>query len=329
MRTTKFNGSFLSLLFSGVITTGIIVAVFVKTFPLLAAKTLYFCQQFISNNLFQISHTIPATLLLTFITALILGSLSFFIQVWKTKRLVRRLLKHRISLSKKAENIATSLGIAKKVYIVKDKNMYSFCAGILQPKILITTTLASSLSNRELEAVFLHEKAHIKNHDPLKLLFGKTVSWLFFFLPVFSQLYKNMEGTNELLADHWTIAKQEEATFLRGALKKILAVPQLKIATVPAVANPDHLEIRIQRIVNPKAKHNFGISSLSIITSSLFIILSWVVLQTPVGAFHSEDSSQPSYFLCSADNACRQECNFNAQKSAISNPEYLFSSERM
>lgn len=54
-------------------------------------------------------------------------------------------------------------------------------------------------------------------------------------------------------------------------------------------------------------------------------LLSWFLLQTPVNAFHTETSHEASYFLCSADNACRQECNHNAQTSAVSSPNELFS----
>ena len=326
MNIYRFNGSFLSLL---IITTAAItltVAIFAKIFPLLSAKTLYFCQQLISNTLFQIPQTIPNTLVLILIIALALSSLSFLIQVWKTKRLVKKFLTNRIAIPKRIEDIANLLDLQNKIYVIDDRNVFSFASGIFSPKILITTGLIASLVDKELEAVLLHEKAHIENHDPFKMLFGKTVSMLFFFLPVFSEISKNMQASSEMLADWFVTINQREDTHLRNALKKILLTPQVALAPVPSIASPDYLEIRIHKLVNPRVKQSFSLSLKSVITSFLFLILGIFVIQTPVSAFSMENhKEEPSYFMCSSDNACRQECQHNAQASYVTTPEQLFS----
>lgn len=329
MKTQRINGSFLLLLIVSFTVTLFTVSIFAKTFPLIFAKTLYFCQQFISNNLFQIPQTIPGLLLLILAIALILSGLSFSIQVLKTEKFVNRLFLRRVPLSKKEENIVNYLGLRKKVHLIQDRDMYSFCAGIFRPKIIITTGLISSLKNRELEAVFLHEKAHMENHDPLKMLFGKTVSWLFFFLPIFSEISRNMEATSEMSADLHATNFQREDTYLRSALKKIILTPQVALLPVPAIANPDYLEIRIHRLVNPAIQQSFRISWKSIVTSLLFFLLSIFVLQTPVSAFSMENNKEePSYFMCSGDNACQRECSQNAQISPVTTPEELFSTPK-
>lgn len=329
MRITRFNGSFLSLIFLSIITIFITLALFTKSLPILAAKTLYFCQQFISNTLFQIPHTIPNTFILTLGVAVTLGALSFLVQLWKTQKLVKRLLLKRISITKRVGKILTPLGLENKVYLIEEPNLFSFCFGIISPYIIITTGLVSSLNNKELEAVLLHEQSHLHSRDPLKILLGKTVSWMFFFLPIFRELYNNMNTTNEILADRFVIRSQGNPSFLKSTLKKILIKPQIRFATVPAISNPDSLEIRIHRIVNPTVKYNYGVSIISILTSIVFFIASWFILQVPVNAFqmepHMEASMEPSYFLCSTGNACQQECHHKAQTSTIMTPEELFS----
>lgn len=326
-RINRFNGSFLSLVFLSIVTIFITLALFTKTLPILAAKTLYFCQQFLSNTLFQIPHTIPNTFVLTLGVAVTLGTLSFLIQLWKTQKLVKRLLLKRISITKRAGKILAPLGLENKVYLIKDPNLFSFCFGIISPHIIITTGLVSSLDDKELEAVILHEQSHLQSLDPLKILLGKTISWMFFFLPIFRELYNNMNTTNEILADHFVIKFQGNSSFLKSTLRKILIKPQIKFATVPAISNPDSLEIRIRRIVNPIGKRNFGISPMSILTSIVFFVASLLFLQVPVNAFQMEKESTPSYFMCSSDNACRQECNHNAQTSTVSSPNELFSKD--
>lgn len=325
MRIYRYNGSFLSLLLVTAATASLVILLLVKLFPLVSAKTLYFCQQFISHTLFQIPHPVQNTFLIALIIALALGSLSFLIQVVKTKQLVKSLMRKRVALSQRAEKMTISLGLEGKVYALEDTNYFSFCAGILHPRILITTALVASLNDKELESVFLHEKAHIRNFDPFKIVFGKTISWLFFFLPIFSEINKNMQATSEILADRFVTSFQQDDMYLRNALKKILMTPQMNFATVPAIANPDFLEIRIHRLVNPTVSQRFHISWISIGTSILFFLVMMFLLQTPVSAFHMENSKEESYFMCSSDNACSQECRHAAQTSSVSTPEQLFS----
>ncbi|MEK7534489.1 MAG: M56 family metallopeptidase [Patescibacteria group bacterium] len=331
MRINKFNGSFLSLFFSGVVATGIIVAIFAKTLPFFAAKAIYYCQQFISNTLtsntlFQIPHTLHHFLILALIVSLVLGILSFSVQLVKTHGLLTRLLAKRVGIPNNIQRTIAFLGLGGKVYLIKDDNLFSLCFGIVSPRIIITTALVYSLTNKELEAVILHEQSHVQNHDPFKILLGKTVTSMFFFLPIFSQLNKNMNATSELVADQWAITAQRGTMFLRGALKKILSRPQVTFATVPAISNPDNLEIRISKLTNKTVQRGSGISLASIITSLLFLLLSWFILRTPVSVFSMEHSKEPSYFLCSSDNACSEQCAHNAQMSPVSSPEQLFTS---
>lgn len=332
MRITKLNGSFVSLIFSGVIATGIIVAIFAKIFPLPAAKAIYYCQQvisntFTSNTLFQVPHSLHHFLILMLIISLGLGALSFLVQLIKTYSLIQRLLTKKVHIPQRVQKTIASLNLGRKVYVIKDNNLFSLCFGVLSPRIIITTTLAFSLTQKELEAVLLHEQAHMQNRDPLKILLGKTVTSMFFFLPIFSEFNRNMNVTNELAADQWATASQKGTSFLRGALKKILSKPQVTFATVPAISNPDHLEIRIHKIVENRSKYSPRISLTSITTSILFFIFSWFLLQTPVHAFQMDQAASSSYFLCSSENSCSEKCEYNAQTSTISNPTHLFSSQ--
>jgi len=329
MRSPKFNASFLSLLFLSIVTIGIIVGLLIKTFPLFAAKAIYYCQQFISTTLFQIPHFLHYLVILALAIALGIGVLSFLVQLVKTDRLRKRLLAKKASVPEEVQKTLIPLGLADKVDLIKNNNLFSLCFGILSPRIIITTGLVSTLTQKELEAVLLHEQAHMKNFDPLKILLGKTATSMFFFLPIFREFNRNMNATNELIADEWVITSQKETTFLRRALKKILSRPHTAFATFPAVSNPDYLEIRIRRIVNAPVKYNPSISLISILTCLMFFVVSWVLLQTQVYAFQTNQSTEPSYFLCSSESSCSDQCQQSAQTSRITSPEYLFFSQSL
>lgn len=317
------NYSYITLILLGLVAGAISIALLVKTYPLFSAKALYFCQQFISNTLFELPHSLPGALITAVWVVLSLGLISFLIQLAKTYMLLCKTIPKKIHLTRQLQETVNSLGLGDSVQLIEEDNLYSFCFGFLNPKIIITSGLVSRLTKKELEAVLFHEHAHLKNRDPLKILIGKTISSTFFFLPIFRELYRNMEATNELIADYWTAEVQKDTKFLRSALRKIIAQPQITFATVPAISHPDHIEIRVRQLKNTGIKHKLTLSYSSILGSVIFILVSLFVLQTPVDAFHIENSDEPAYFVCSVDNVCRQECHHNANMS-VSDPDHLF-----
>lgn len=279
---SRINYGFYILLLFALVTGSVIIALLTKIPLLFTAKALFICQK---------SFTDPLILII----GLILGAglLSFSLQLGKTQMLLKKLLKSKARPAKGLKETINFLGLKNKVVLIKDSNLFSFCCGIFSPRIVITTSLVESLTDKELEAVLLHEQSHLLSRDPIKVLIGKTFSSMFFFLPIFAELHKNIEAVNELLADQWTISHQQKSTFLRGALKKILAAPQLNLNFVSNLAKPDYFEIRIHRLVNPEIKHKLGFSLASLVSTFLFVFASWFLLQTPVSAFQTDSQSAP------------------------------------
>lgn len=303
----RLNVSFIILMVFAIGASAITAALLAKSLPLFVTKALYFCQQFISNTVLQIPTTIPGLFIVALGVSLLIGALSFLVQLARTHQLLKVLLAKKVSINKTVEEIACSVGLASKIDLIRDESLFSFCHGIFSPRIVITTALAESLSTKELEAVFLHEKAHLESFDPLKILVGKTVSSMFFFLPIFSELYQNMTANSELSADRFTTEWQKETAHLRAAIRKILATPQVVLANVPAIYNGDCLEVRIQQLINPAIKSRSSLSALSILTSFLFIGVSSFLLQAPVAAFSD------SHLICPTNNSCSKECQHNPQ----------------
>lgn len=297
----RINYGFYILVLSGLAVSSITITLLTKVFPLFTSKTLFFCQKVFSGAMFEIPHSLSNALILIIGFILGIGLLSFSLQLGKTHVLLRKLLINRVDIPKDLNGIIASLGLANQVILIKDSNLFSFCCGIFSPYIVITTGLTASLTDKELEAVLLHEQSHLIGRDAIKVLIGKTFSSMFFFLPIFRELNKNIEAVNELLADQWTITHQQKTTFLREALKKILAAPQVIIATLPNVSGPDYFEIRIHRLVNPGIKHKLRFSLVSLVTTFLFIFMSWFFLLTPVNAFHEESMFYTSMHLCSSE----------------------------
>lgn len=310
----RINYLFYVFVFFALAVGVIIIALINKTFPLFTSKTLFLCQKFISDVMFELPHSLPTALALTIGVVLGTGLLSFLLQLLRTHFLLRKLLRKRVEIPKDLIKVMATLGLTDKIILVNDHSLSSFCGGLFSPLIVVSTGLIEALTDKELEAVLLHEQSHLLSRDPLKVLLGKTFSLMFFFLPIFGELHKNVEAVDELLADQWTINRQQESTYLRQALKKILATPQLNLNMVANVSGPDFLEIRIHRLVNPEMKHKFRFSLVSMITTILFFVVSWFLLQTPVSAFHMDTRADSTYFLCSIDHACSNQCRHDPNK---------------
>ena len=308
-------------------TGAVVVALLAKTYPLFYANSLYFCQQFISQTIYKISSSLPGALIFGIWAALSLGFVSFFIQLVRTQLLIHRVISGIVPLKGKAFRIASALDLKSNTLLIEDARLYSFCFGLIHPKIAVTTGLVKLLSSKELEAVLLHERAHALHKDPLKILMGRTIATTFFFLPIFRALYRNMEATNELIADRITTETQNGSRYLQGALRKIIAHPQVAFTSVPAISHPDYMEIRIRQLGHPEHKHTFHISTTDVVTGLVFAGISLFLLQTPVNAFHAENTAEPSYFLCSVDGTCKQECHHTNPMSTMSSPHELQSKQ--
>lgn len=302
------------LLFFAAAAVILFTALLTKVLLLYGTKAVDFCQQIITNafTMLQPPFSLPSILTVVLIVSVLTGFLSFAVQIIKTKRLVNSLLYKRLKLPGNLKKVARHLNLQSKIYLVDNGNMFSFCGGILRPKIIISSSLVSNLTSEELESVLLHEKSHLQNFDPLKVIAGKTIASTFFFLPVFSELHKNIIASNELMADRFAIDYQNGSKFLKSALRKILAAPMVNLATVPALANTDHLEIRIRRIIDPNLKINLFLSPLSIFISLLFTAVFLFLLQIPVKAFQDPVPDNSSSLVCAAADSCPRQCRTGA-----------------
>ncbi|MGJ7031724.1 M56 family metallopeptidase [Niabella hirudinis] len=77
--------------------------------------------------------------------------------------------------------------------------------GFLKPVILVPVALINQLSPQQLEAIILHELAHIKNHDYLANLVTQVIVTFLYFNPFVRLLVKARELDCERSADHWVL----------------------------------------------------------------------------------------------------------------------------
>jgi len=93
-----------------------------------------------------------------------------------------------------------------QVRIVGDDRPLAFCAGLLRPRVHLSSGLVAALGAAELRALLEHEAAHARRRDPLRRLTRELLAASLFFLPVLRQLAARRAALAELRADAAAVA---------------------------------------------------------------------------------------------------------------------------
>lgn len=101
--------------------------------------------------------------------------------------------------------VATEDG-SPRLVTVADERPLAFCAGLLRPRIYLSTGTRRLLADPELRAVIAHERHHARRRDPLRLLIVEAVRDAMFFAPVLGRCRTRYGSLTELAADEHAIA---------------------------------------------------------------------------------------------------------------------------
>jgi len=150
-------------------------------------------------------------------------------QLWWTRRLMADLARRERLQPAGLAGLVDALHLAGRVTLIEDTAPYAFAAGLLRPRIWLSTGLLDLLDEAELAAVLRHERHHLRRRDPLRVLMARSLAHGLFFVPAAAAL-RNL----------YLEAKEREADTASGASHD-LAAALLKLvragAHLPARAN--------------------------------------------------------------------------------------------
>jgi hypothetical protein len=89
--------------------------------------------------------------------------------------------------------------------VIDDDQPHAFCAGLLRPRVYVSTGAIALLDELALRAVLAHERHHARRHDPLRLATGRVIARALFFVPGISDLVGRQSMLLELGADECAI----------------------------------------------------------------------------------------------------------------------------
>jgi len=159
-----------------------------------------------------------------------------------------------IALQHHVNKFAALFNINKKVKIGLSNLVDVPCmAGYIKPVILLPFTLTSYLSAQELEAIVLHELAHIKRNDYLVNLVQQVISILLFFNPCAILINRIINEERENCCDDLVVRATANPLIYAKALLKLERTRQndQKLA-LAATGKKYHLLNRIERIMKTK-----------------------------------------------------------------------------
>jgi beta-lactamase regulating signal transducer with metallopeptidase domain len=176
-------------------------------------------------------------------------------KAYRYTQLVRLNGLHKIDVDWKlfANKVAGQLGIKQKVRIYLSELVKSpVTIGFLKPVILIPIASINHLSAQQLEAVILHELAHIKRHDYLLNIILSIIDLGLFFNPFTRLITKSVSKERENSCDDWVLQYQYNPTMYAEALLRIAVLQKTPVMAMYAVKTKSELAARVQRMIGQK-----------------------------------------------------------------------------
>jgi hypothetical protein len=89
--------------------------------------------------------------------------------------------------------------------VIDDDRPHAFCAGLLRPRVYVTSGALAILDEPALGAVLTHERHHARRRDPLRLATSRILARAMFFLPAARELGLRQQALAEMSADESAI----------------------------------------------------------------------------------------------------------------------------
>ncbi len=134
------------------------------------------------------------------LAVLALGGLSFAVVALTLRSGLRRVQGSRAVVRALRVVEARRIG-ASEVRVFEHQAALAFCAGLLRPRIYLSTATLSALSGDELDAVIAHEQHHVRQRDPLRFVIAGVLADGLFFAPALRQIADRYAALAELAAD--------------------------------------------------------------------------------------------------------------------------------
>lgn len=229
----------------------------------------------------------------------------------KTQKKLTVLIKNRLTNEpQKLKNVRNKIKLPfDKIIVILSTREIVFTGGLIYPQIFISEYLIDTLSDKELEAVLIHEKYHLENRHSLWLFIADIIFSTVVFIPLFKSLFYSLKVQFEKEADNAVIDTQKSVKHLQSALVAIMG------ESLPSF-HPGFYSRRMYKI---------SISHIAVSALSIGVLIALLFIPYEAQAVSLETVGTCNQNQCSV-NCLPETRSITFQKSAISSQDSLFSS---
>jgi len=222
------------------------------------------------------SHNLLPAVLFVFLVSggVILGARSLRRQLAASRALARRVRSVALTPPFELTRAATAAGLDGRVGLIDSPQWFSFAYGALTPRVAVSRGLLEGVSTEELRAVLEHERYHVRNLDPLKVLIVRALPATFFFLPALGALRARYVAGRELAADRRAVHACGRKPLVGALLKVVRGPAWSELDVAAAIGGPELLDLRIAQLESgrePKvATLTRAVGTLSVLGALVF-----------------------------------------------------------
>jgi len=175
--------------------------------------------------------------------------------------------------------------------VVDSPERFSFAFGALTPRVAVSRGLVEAVSTEELLAVLEHERYHVRNVDPLKVVCARAVGDALFYLPALRDLGARYLTGRELAADQRAVAASGVQP-LAGALLKVVRAPAHwdEVEAAAALGGNEVLDLRLAQLEAGREPAIGRLSPRSLALSVVAITLVIAAVAMSIGALGGRDA---------------------------------------
>ncbi len=247
------------------------------------------------SSLFLLINSNLQVIVMLWLLGTVLFSLKFAGNFWYMKRL-KKLQSYPApaSLIQIVSTISAKLNLQRKIQILESAIVkIPMVFGHLKPVILLPVGLAASLPIDQVEAILIHELAHIRRNDYLTNLLKSLMEVVFFYHPVFWWISSSLETEREHCCDDITISICGSEKSLQKALFSLQHYGHYQPALTTALLNNKYK--LLNRIMRMKTTNQFKHGIKGSLAGFIIIVTGMIVLATS-SAFAPKMTDLPEYY---------------------------------
>lgn len=198
--------------------------------------------------------------------------------------------------------------------LISEKATVPIVVGVLRPVVLLPVAAAARLDAGQLEAILIHELAHVKRYDYLANIAQAVVETILFFNPFVWLISFGVRDERERCCDDLVVGMVNDPMTYATALTSIAAFhPAATIFAVAATGHSNKLFSRVQRIMEEpdlRLKYSKVMASL-VLLAVMACSVAWV---KPV---FGHKTKKATVAAGTSTNAARLSQNVREDKRAI------------